>query len=331
MQLRLEQLASHLEKQLQPLYVLHGDEPLLLLEAADAIRAKAKAQGFTERNVFSTDRSFDWSQLSAASGGMSLFGDKPMVDLRIPTGKPGKDGGKALVDFAARVDPESFTLISLPKLEREQLEATWFKALDEAGVTVQAHAIERAQLPLWIGTRLLKQKQSAKTEALQFMADRVEGNLLAAHQELQKLALLYPEGELSLEQVEDAVLNVARYDVFKLNESWLAGDTKRFRRMLDGLKGEGETPILVLWAMTDAIRNLGKLRQNQNVWFRGSQVEKERQKAIYERAAKSMKPGMIGRALQHAAKIDRLVKGLKGDQSSGDVWEECYALGTSLF
>jgi DNA polymerase-3 subunit delta len=327
-QLRPEQLAAQLAKGIAPLYVVTGDEPLLALEAADAIRAAARAAGYSDRKLLSVERSFDWGQLAAAGAGMSLFGDKTFIDLRIPGGKPGKDGAKALEAHAAQagqgtLNADATTLITLPKLERTQLSSAWFTALSQHGVTIQAQAVERAALPGWIGERLGRQKQSADRETLEFIAGKVEGNLLAAHQEIQKLGLLQPEGKLEFEAVRDAVLNVARYDVFKLSEAWLDNDWPRFRRMLDGLKGEGEAPPLVLWAMTDDIRALAKLRRGEKVW-KGPRLP------LYERKARSVRPAQIGNALKHAAAIDRLIKGLRPRQLSDNVWEEFYRLGVSL-
>jgi len=327
-QLRPEQLGAQLAKGIAPLYVVTGDEPLLALEAADAIRAAARAAGYSDRKLLSVERSFDWGQLAAAGAGMSLFGDKTFIDLRIPGGKPGKDGAKALEAHATQagqstLNGDATTLITLPKLDRAQLSSAWFTALSQVGVTIQAQAIERAALPGWIGERLARQKQSADRETLDFIANKVEGNLLAAHQEIQKLGLLQPEGKLEFEAVRDAVLNVARYDVFKLSEAWLDNDWPRFRRMLDGLKGEGEAPPLILWAMTDDIRALAKLRRGEKVW-KGPRLP------LYERKARSVRPAQIGNALKHAAAIDRLIKGLRPKQLSDNVWEEFYRLGVSL-
>jgi DNA polymerase-3 subunit delta len=327
-QLRPEQLPAQLAKGIAPLYVVTGDEPLLALEAADAIRIGARAAGYTDRKLFSVERSFDWGQVAAAGAGMSLFGDKTFIDLRIPGGKPGKDGAKALEAHARTAgaggtNSDATTLITLPKLDRAQLGSAWFTALSQHGVTIQAQAVERSALPAWIGERLARQKQSADRETLAFIAGKVEGNLLAAHQEILKLGLLQPEGKLEFEAVRDAVLNVARYDVFKLSESWLENDWPRFRRMLDGLKGEGEAPPLVLWAMADDIRALAKLRRGEKVW-KGPRLP------LYERKAKSVRPAQIGNALKHAAAIDRLIKGLRPKQLSDNVWEEFYRLGVSL-
>ena len=240
MQLALNQLAAHLQKGLRPLYTLHGDEPLQLQEAADAIRAAARAAGHSERSVYTVQGAhFDWSSVLAAGGSFSLFADKKLVEIRIPSGKPGKDGSAAIQQLAenAAQDDSTLTIITLPRLDAATKKGAWFGALDANGVTIQIDPIERAALPQWIAQRLARQNQrvasgEAGQRTLQFFADRVEGNLLAAHQEIQKLGLLQPEGELSFEVVEQAVLNVARYDVFKLSEVVLSGNLPRSMRMM---------------------------------------------------------------------------------------------------
>ncbi len=323
MQITPEQLPAQLARGLSPLYAVTGDEPLRALEAADAIRAAARAKGFTDRKVFSVTQHFDWGAPKSELSGMSLFGDRVLIDLRIPSGKPGKDGAAALEQLAKQAHADAALLVTFPG-DWSTLKTVWCKTLAEAGVLIESKAIDVGALPGWIGERLKRQNQSADREALAFIAEKVEGNLLAAHQEIQKLALLHPAGMLALEDVRDAVLNVARYDVFKLSEAWLAGDIVRFRRMLEGLKGEGEAPPLVLWAMADDIRALAKLRRGERVFNKGPRV------GAYEKRARSISPRRIGEALKHAAAIDRLVKGLRPRELSDDVWEEFYRLGARL-
>ena len=231
MQLAPEQLDAHLSKNLAPLYAVTGTEELRALEAADAIRARAKAEGFTDRKVYSAGAYFDWGQIKADLAGMSLFGDKPLIDLRIPTGKPGKEGGGAIDEIAALAKANAggaLLLVTFPG-DYQTMKTAWVKALDAAGVLVESKPIEAAALPTWIGERLARQKQSASPETLRFIAAKVEGNLIAAHQEIMKLGLMHPPGKLPFEAVEEAVLNVARYDVFKLSDAWLSGDLPRFR------------------------------------------------------------------------------------------------------
>ncbi len=334
MQLKPDQLEAHLARELQSLYVLHGDEHLLVIEAADRIRAKARQAGFSEREVLVNDRHFRWGDLLAAGQSMSLFGDRKLIDLRIPTGKPGKEGSQALQDFVQLQNPDLLTLITLPRMDSATRNSAWFSALERSGVTIEVPLVDRARLPAWISTRLGAQQQTAPREALDFIADRVEGNLLAAHQEIQKLALLFPTGSLSLEQVQEAVLNVARFDVFKLTEAMLAGDGARLARMLDGLKAEGESPVLVHWTLTEEIRNLLRaqtgLKQGQPLamLLRQLRVWGPRER-LYESALRRLKPALLNQALRRAAELDKLVKGLS-IKNSGNAWDELMRLGLSL-
>lgn len=335
MQLRIDALDAHLSKPLSGLYVITSDEHLLALEAADKIRKAARAQAYSEREVLVVDRSFKWGELLAANQSQSLFGDKKLIELRIPTGKPGKDGGKALQDYAASLSPDNVTLITLPKLDWATQKAAWVTSLQQAGVYIDIPLVERAQLPAWLGTRLAAQRQSANRECLDFIADRVEGNLLAAHQEIQKLALLYPEGPLSFEQIHDAVLNVARYDVFKLNEAMLSGDSTRLVRMLEGLKGEGEALPLVLWAVAEEVRTLLKLKSGVAQGRPLSQLTKEYRiwgprERLIEPALRRLKLSTLESALQEAAQIDKMVKGLRAKQFSGDAWDAMLQLGLKI-
>lgn len=344
MQLRLDALEPHLAKGLAPLYVVYGDEHLLAQEACDRIRAAARAAGFTERSVFTVERSFDWSTLLGASQSMSLFGDRQLVELRIPSGKPGKEGADALKTLAAATNPDVLTLITLPRLDAATQKSAWFTALAEAGAALRIDPVERAQLPNWVAQRLAQQGQRVAPgedgkRALQFVAERVEGNLLAAHQEIQKLGLLYPEGVLSFEQIHDAVLNVARYDVFKLNEAMLAGDVGRLGRMLDGLKGEGEAAVLVLWALTEELRTLLRIK-------RGAAAGKPLAMLLRENRVWGPRERLVGPALSRvteavleegltlAAALDRQVKGLTGSVPGGrkrgalppDPWDGLFEL-----
>lgn len=332
MQLRPEQFAAQLAKGLAPIYVVHGDDPLLTSEAGDAVRAAARQQGFTDREVLVAGTGFRWSDLRAAAGNLSLFGGSKLVDLRIPTGKPGREGGEALVRHAKQPPDGVVTLITLPELDWTLRKAAWFLALAEAGVVLELNAPPLEALPDWIAQRLHRQGQKADRAALDFIAQHVEGNLLAAHQEIQKLGLLHPAGELSLEQVEEAVLNVARYDVNKLRQAFLAGDLARVARLLSGLQAEGVTPILVLWALTTEIRTLARLRLGLD---RGEALPGllKAERVFDQTRAKALRPALdritaaaANTALQHAARIDRMVKGL----ADGDVWDEFLHLSLRL-
>jgi DNA polymerase-3 subunit delta len=335
MQLRPDALDAHLAKPLAPLYVISSDEHLLALEAGDKIRRAARAQGITEREVLTVERGFRWGELLAANRSQSLFGDRKLVELRIPTGKPGKDGSQALQDYAANLSPDNVTLITLPKLDWATQKAAWVTALQQAGAYIDIPLVERTQLPAWIGARLAAQKQSADKQSIDFIASRVEGNLLAANQEIQKLALLHPEGRLSFEQVQDAVLNVARYDVFKLNEAMLAGDTARLVRMLEGLKGEGEALPLVLWAVAEEIRTLLKLKASAAQGRPLAALMKEYRiwgprERLMEPALRRLKMATLQAALQEAANIDRMIKGLRVKTHAGDAWDAMLQLGLRI-
>ena len=332
MQVRAEQLASHLQKGVRSLYTVWGDEPLLAQEAGDAIRAAARAAGCSERQVHTVAGAhFDWSGLLGASQAMSLFSDKQLIEIRIPSGKPGKDGSEALQRYCATLGDDVVTLVQLPKLDRQQQQAAWFSALDGAGVMVRVDPIERKALPQWIAQRLAAQGQrvqggEAGQHTLAFFSDRVEGNLLAAHQELQKLALLYPQGELAFEQIEAAVLNVARYDVFKLGEAVLAGQVARALRMLEGLEAEGEAAVLVHWTLAsdilaikrvkDAItagRPLPMALREARVWG-----VKER---LFERAVPLLSDNAVAQLVDAAQVCDGLVKGLKHPDWPVEPWD----------
>jgi DNA polymerase-3 subunit delta len=331
MQLRGEPLAAHLEKDLRPIYTVYGDEPLLVIEAADAIRAAARRQGFAERDVLTAIAGFDWNELGGAACNMSLFGGRKLIDLRIPTGKPGREGGAALQDYCARPSPDALLLVTLPGLDWSEEKAVWLKALTEAGVTVKPTPPNLGELPVWITGRLQRQQQSADREGLRFIAEHVEGNLLAAHQEILKLGLLYPQGKLSFEQIRDAVLNVARYDLDGLRESLLAGDLTRLARTLEGLRQEGEAPPLVLWAMTEEVRALAQVKagvaegRHLDQLLKDARVWGARQ-APFKKAVQRIGAEQTRAALRLAARIDRMIKGV----GAGDVWDEFLRLGLSL-
>ena len=331
MQLRGEQLAAHLERELKPVYVVYGDEPLLVIEAGDAIRAAARRQGFDEREVLTVLSGFNWNELHQAAGNMSLFGGRTLIDLRIPTGKPGRDGSTAIQDYCARPSPDALLLVTLPGLDWTEEKAVWLKALGDAGVTIKLTPPNLAELPAWLAGRLKRQNQSAEPDALRFIAERVEGNLLAAHQEILKLGLLHPAGELSLAQVQDAVLNVARYDLDGLREALLAGDVSRLTRTLDGLQQEGEAPPLVLWAMTEEIRALAVVKAGQkenkpiDQLLKDARVWGPRQ-APFRRALQRLDAAAVNAALTDAARIDRLIKGIE----IGEIWNDFLRLGLRL-
>ncbi len=331
MHLKGEQLTAHLERGLQPIYLVYGDEPLLVIEAADAIRAAARRHGFDEREVLTAIAGFNWIDLYHAAGNLSLFGGRTLIDLRVPTGKPGREGSAALQEYCARPSPDSLLLVSMTGVDWREEKAAWMTALASAGVVVKLPPPGLAELPAWLAGRLGRQQQSAAAAGLRFIAERVEGNLLAAHQEILKLGVLYPAGTLSLQQIRDAVLNVARYDLDGLREALLAGDVARLTRTLDGLQQEGEAPPLVLWAITEEVRALAQIkaglerRQPLEALLRDGRVWGARQ-ALIRRALQRIDGQRAQAALTHAARIDRMIKGL----CSGDVWNEFRQLGLNV-
>lgn len=336
MQIRSDQLAAHLAKGLRPIYTVWGDEPLLAQEAGDAIRAAARAAGHTERQVHTVAGAhFDWSGLLGSAMAMSLFSNRQLIEIRIPSGKPGKDGSEALQRYCdalgASAGNDVVTLVQLPRLDRTQQGSAWFTALDGAGATVRVDPVDRKALPQWIAQRLAAQGQRVASgedgqRTLAFFADRIEGNLLAAHQEIQKLGLLYPAGVLGFEQIESAVLNVARYDVFKLGEAVLAGQVARALRMLEGLQAEGEAAVLVHWTLTEDIRGLKRVKdavasgkplplalREARVWG-----AKER---LFERVVPLLSDHTVAHLVEAAQVCDGLVKGLKHPDWPHDPWD----------
>ena len=332
MQLRHDQLGVHLQKDLRSLYIVWGDDALLTQEACDAIRAAARCAGHTERQVHTVSGAhFNWSGLIGAAQAMSLFADRQIIEIRIPSGKPGKEGSEALQRYCQTLNDDVVTIIQLPRLDKAQQQSGWFTTLESAGVAVRIDTIERRALAPWIAQRLGTQGQrvqagEAGQHTLAFFADRVEGNLLAAHQEIQKLALLYPPGELSFEQIEAAVLNVARYDVFKLGEAVLAGQVARALRMLDGLRAEGEAAVLVHWTLAEDLRALKRAQDALHAGrplplaLREARVwgTKER---LFERALPLLTDSALAQML-HAAQIcDGLIKGLKHPDWPLEPWD----------
>jgi len=328
MQIKAEQLRAHLARgRLARLYVVAGDEALLAIEAQDAIRAAARAQGYAERTVLHADARFDWSLLLQAARCGSLFSERRIIDLRLPTGKPGKDGARALLEHAGETPPDALTLVSLPKLERAVRESNWARALEGAGVWVDVAAVERTALADWIAERLGRQRQSAPRAALEFVSERVEGNLLAAHQEIAKLALQYAPGELSFEQIKDSVLDVARYDVFALSQAMLEGDGARLARTIEGLRSEGEALPLALWVVSDTLRSLLRLKHETGsgrpfaVAAREARVWGARLAAT-ERALAKVSTPVLAALLSRCAQLDRLAKGLAPGTGDSDPWLE---------
>ncbi len=317
MRLRNDQLAAHLKKSLAPVYFLTGDEPLQMGEAADLIRTCAKQQGHSEREVLEHGANFDWGVLSNAADSLSLFGEQRILDLRLSSPKVGAEGSKALTHFAENPPPDTLLLITAPKLERSQLNTKWVKLLDQAGVLVQIWPVEGNRLPPWIEQRLRKAGLVPEAGVVEMLAERVEGNLLAATQEIEKLLLLYGPGVVSIERLTEAVADSARFDVFGLVDALLLGDLPRGLRMLQGLKSEGIAIPVVLWALSREIRALAEMAFELE---QGGSAERvmgayrvwEKRKPLIRRGLKQP-AGHWRRLLAECARTDRLIKGLGRD------------------
>ena len=327
MRLRAEQLHGHLERSLAPLYLVTGDEPLQGMEAADAVRAAARRQGFGERQVMHVDPSFDWQALLAAADNLSLFAERRLLELRMPGAKPGDAGAKALTAYAGAPPEDNLLLITCGKLDRRQQQSKWFKALEAAGVVVQVWPIDHQALPGWVERRMRSRGLTPAPEAAHLLAERVEGNLLAAAQEVEKLLLLYGEGPLSAEAVGAAVADSSRYDLFQLVDTALAGEAVRVARMMDGLRAEGAEPVLILWGLAREVRALAGLAQavasgipperaltQARVW--------DKRKGAVRAALKRHPVGQWRRLLRRAGRADRIAK----DAEQGNVWDELLQL-----
>ncbi len=325
------QLKQHLSQTLSPLYVLVGDEPLAQSECLDAIRLAARQAGADERSSFIVERNFNWQQISQFSQTLSLFSSKRILEIHIPNGKPGVDGGKALTELAINLIADTTIIIVLASLEREAKNSAWYSNLQNASTVIELKEIAPTKLPQWLAGRLAQQNQSADATSLAFIAHQVEGNLLAAHQEIQKLALLYPAGEISADAVRESVLNVSRYDAFQLGEAVLAGDTERTTRILQGLQDEGEQAVAVMNPLMWVLRPLVRIKQaearGENVMnaMTNARIYGDRQ-SLVKRALTRLSLRQLEAALQKLCDIDRTAKGVM----QGDAWLElsrlCFGL-----
>jgi DNA polymerase-3 subunit delta len=313
MRLLLRQLEGHLRKGVEPLYAIHGPEPLLALEAADRIREAARKSGCTEREVFFAEPGADWGRLGAAAANLSLFATRRLVEVRIPTGKPGAEGGRALEAYCARPPDDTVTLVMLPELDWQQLKAKWFEALDRAAVVIEAKCITRDELPDWLAQRLSRQGQRASVETLEWLAERVEGNLLAARQEVEKLALLLPAGEVDIDSIRDAVTDVSRFERDALLDAIYAGDGARIARVVASLEAGGEPLPLLLWVLAEELRLVMAFAANQ----RPRRFLPPERSAAVQQAARRHDANSIDGLLLQAHRIDRMIKGIE----TGDPWD----------
>ena len=325
MKLAPAQLGKHLQGALAPVYVISGDDPLLCQEAADAIRAAARQQGFDERQVFAADASFDWGTLLQAGASMSLFAEKRLLELRLPSGKPGDKGAAALIEYCSRPAEDTVLLISLPKLDGSAQKTKWGKALVEGPQTqfIQIWPVDTNQLPGWIRQRLSQAGLSASQDAVELIAARVEGNLLAAAQEIEKLKLMAEGGQITVETVQAAVADSARFDVFGLTDAILNGEAAHALRMLEGLRGEGVEPPVILWALARELRLLANISLQ---YSQGTPLDKafsqarppiwDKRKPLMSKALQRYSAQRWAQLLLEAQRIDAQIKG----QAAGSPW-----------
>ena len=321
MQISPDQLAARVSESLKAIYVIHGEETLLKLESADAIRAAARKAGYSEREHFVVEAHFDWSVITQSSDNLSLFATQRIVEITVNTAKPSVDAGNFFANIANDPPPDTLFIINLPKLDRTATDSAWFSACDRAGVTVAAPLVDRDQLPRWVKSRLTNAGFDPAREAVELLAERCEGNLLAAMQEIEKLALLVKPGKLAVEDVIDAVTDVARYDVSELSEAFLRGDLPRYGRVLAGLHAEGEQAPRLSWQLAEDVHALGSIFMNRREGvpmmqaLRNARVWGKRQKAM-EVAADRIDPRRVAALLKTCATLDAQSKG----QAAGDAW-----------
>ncbi|MGR9115485.1 MAG: DNA polymerase III subunit delta [Gammaproteobacteria bacterium] len=322
MRLKADQLEAALKKGLSPVYLIAGDEPLQQGEAADAIRAAAKQAGFSSREIFTVDAHFEWAELNAAADSLAIFADKKILDLRLPSGKPGAEGSKALQAYCERVPEDTLLLVTAGKLESASLKSKWFQALEREGVVVQVWPLAGQELIRWLQTRMQQRGMTADSDGLRILASRVEGNLLAAAQEIEKLYVLYGPSRLSHEAIESVVADSSRYDVFNLCDCVLAGKTGRVVKVLQGLKTEGVLAPVVLWAIAREARLLSRIKtalaqgQQKDLVYKKNQVW-EKRKPLVNGAVSRLNLHRLNKIMLMNAQADRQIKG----QEQGDPWE----------
>ncbi|MCK4709439.1 MAG: DNA polymerase III subunit delta [Gammaproteobacteria bacterium] len=329
MKIRPDQLSQQLEKKLAPLYLISGDEPLQVMEATDMVRAKARELGYSERTVMDVDKDFDWNSLTAEANNLSLFAEQRILELRIPTGKPGKQGGAALAEYAARPAEDTVLIITAGKVDKASTNTKWYKSLDALGITLQCWPVESHALPRWIEDRCISKGLHPDKEAVRLLVDRVEGNLLAAAQEIEKLCLLVDTPKLSAQQVSDAVADSSRFNIYDLGDAALSGNISRTSHIVNGLQAEGVEVVLALWAISREIRTLTAAAANASqspdsalakagVWSKRLPVMK---KALSRHNQTSLQ-----QLLTMCAQTDRIIKGIE----PGKAWDQLYQLCLNL-
>jgi DNA polymerase III subunit delta len=322
MRIKAEQLSSTLKKGLAPVYLISGDEPLQLGEAADAIRLAARQADYNSREVFSVETGFVWNQLATAADSLSIFSDKKIIELRISGNTLGTEGAKALTAYCERPPQDTLLLITIGQLKKDSLKASWLESIDKAGVVVQVWALEAQDLLNWLQQRLQQRGLQLDSNDVKLLATRIEGNLLAAKQEIEKLYVLYGAAKLSSAQIDHAVADSSRYDVFKLLDAVLSANINRLIKILSGLRAEGIAAPVILWALTREARTLIKIKlalaagQHKDAVFRNNQIWDKR-KALVDKALNRVKLSQLDQLLVLCAKVDRQIKG----QQTGDAWQ----------
>lgn len=324
MRIRYEQLAGKLASPLSASWLVTGDEPLLTGEAADAIRARAREEGYTDRETFFVEGRFDWGSVLASSQALSLFATRRVLEIRLSSPRPGVEGGKVLAELAANPPPDTLVLVIAGRMDRDALSSAWGKAFEKHGILLQVWPVEVGELPRWLRARAAGHGMEMTEGAARLLAQRVEGNLLAAHQEVEKLALTQAGGTVDEDDVAASVANSARYDVFQLGEAALSGDAARALRILEGLRGEGMEAPIVLWLLAREIRALAAARRGAPTRAFGPQAQ--RRAHALEAAARRMARQRLGPLVTQAAYVDRCIKG----QGPGDPWGELAVLVARL-
>jgi DNA polymerase-3 subunit delta len=327
MRIGLGQLGQQLQQGLAPVYLLSGDEPQQMMEAADAVRHAARQQGYDERELMTADRDFDWQTLTSASDTLSLFSEQRIIDLRMPSGKPGREGSEALRQYVARPPEDTILLIQSGKLDQAALKSSWAKALEQAGVLVQVWPLDLVQTRDWVSQRMRDKGMHPSKEAAAFIAERVEGNLIAAAQEIDKLLLLHGPVAMDLDTVLETIADQARYNVFDLVDTLDSGDTRRAIHLLEGLKGEGIEPPVVLWAIVRELRTLSYCHHasRQGIPLEQS-LNKERvwnnRKPLLRKALERLGAEQCDALLVRCSALDKSIKGV----GTGDPWVELLEL-----
>jgi DNA polymerase-3 subunit delta len=331
MKIFVNNLEQHLSSTLQPIYLVSGDEPFQVQQSVNLIREKAYEQGYINRELLFVEKGFDWLDFSMSNDSLSLFAEKKILELRMPKGKPGKEGAKILLDYTENISSDTILLIVTDKLEKASSNTKWYKAVSNVGVTITIWPIEGGELRLWLIARIKLRNLTISDDALLLLIDRIEGNLLAADQEIEKLSLICPSGELTFAIVEQAVSDSARYDLFKLVDEALNGNHRHITRILYGLKSEGITPILVNWSLSREIRSLLKMKNNLDKGqamesvFRQQRVWDKR-KIMVKKALNRHSSASLQALLRKANKADRIIKG----NEIGNLWDELLQLSLGI-